>query len=140
MPVKTQLDAKIYQALLSRLQSMSGGYDAVEPGQSYPAESNTAFIIVSDVRFEPTSPYAGGNTSNENRGNFNLSVMVPLEWTHSQGLGVAGLIRSHFPKSSKHTEDDVIVEILETPSYVGVSYRDASWNRIPVSVRWRCAG
>lgn len=140
MPVKSNLDAKIYLALLTRLQSMSGGYDIVEPGETYPTSADTAFIIVQDVRFEPTSPFQGATTQNENRGLFSLAVMTPLAWTHAQTLGITGLVRDHFPKSSKHAYDDVTVEILETPSYVGNADRDESWNRLPVNIRWRAAG
>lgn len=140
MSVKSNLDAKVYLALINRLNTMSGGYDIVEPGQTYPTAANTAFIVVQDVRLEPSSPYIGGTTSNENRGMFSLAIMTPLSWTHAQALGIAGLVRDHFPKSSKYTQDDVTVEILQTPSYVGNAMRDESWNRLPVDIRWRCAG
>ncbi len=140
MPVKSNLDAKIYLALYNRLAAMSGGYDIVQPGETYPTAADTAFIIVQDVRFEPSSPFQGSPTQSENRGLFNLAVMTPLAWSHVQTLGVAGLVRAHFPKSSKYTYDDVIVEILETPSYVGNADRDEAWNRLPVNIRWRCAG
>ena len=138
--IVNQLDAKVYTALITRLNTMSGGYDIVEPGETYPTAADTAFIVVQDVRLDPVSRYVGGNTPNENRGLFNLAVMTPLAWTHSQTLGIAGLIRDHFPKSAKYTYSDVTVEILETPAYVGNSDRDVSWNRLPVNIRWRAAG
>lgn len=138
--IVNQLDAKIYTALITRLNTMSGGYDIVEPGETYPTAADTAFIVVQDVRLDPTSPYIGGNTPNENRGVFSLAVMTPLPWNHSQSLGIVGMIRDHFPKSSKYICSDVTVEILETPSYVGNSERDDSWNRVPVNIRWRAAG
>ena len=135
-----QLDAKIYTALITRLKTMSGGYSIVEPGQTYPTSADTAFIVVQDVRFDPTSPYIGGNTPNENRGVFSLAVMTPLSWAHTQSLGIAGLIRDHFPKTLKLTYSDVNVEILRTPFIDGNTMRDESWNRCNVMVRWRCAG
>lgn len=140
MAVKTQLDAKIYLALLTRLQSMSGALTLVQPGETYPTSADAAFIVVQDVRFEPESRYIGGTTDNENRGLFSLAVMTPLSWNHSQTLGIAGLVRAHFPKSTRYTQDDVTVEILETPSYVGNAERDEAWNRLPVNIRWRCPG
>lgn len=140
MTIIAQLDAKIYAALIARLKLMPGGYPVVEHNQNYPTQADTPFIVVQDVRFEPTSPYIGGTSSNENRGMFSLAVMVPLEWTHFHALTVAGLIRSWFPKSEKYRNDGVTVEILETPSYVGNSYRDGPFNRLPVQIRWRAAG
>ena len=133
-----QLDAKIYKCLIDRLNAMPGGYVIVEPGETYPTEADTPFILVQDVRFEPISRYMRGE--NENRGLFSLAVMTPLEWTHFDTLTVAGLVRAHFPKSAKYVNDGATVEILETPSYVGNAYRDGAFNRLPVSVRWRCGG
>ncbi len=139
MTLVTQLDYKIYAALRDRLLTMSGGYDIVEPGETYPTSADTAFILVQDVRFDPTSRYVGGDTPDEHRGQFALAVMTPLEWTHAQGLGIAGLVRAHFPKAGKYTKDDARVEILDTPS-AGTAYRDEAWNRLPVTIRWRCSG
>jgi len=136
--VVSQLDAKIYASLRDRLLTLPGGYTLVDQSETYPTEADTPFILVQDVRFEPASRYLRGE--NENRGLFSLAVMTPLEWTHFQTLTIAGLIREHFPKSAKYTKDDVTVEILETPSYVGNAYRDKSFNRLPVNIRWRCTG
>lgn len=140
MSVKTQLDAKIYSALIARLNTMSGGYDIVEPGQTYPSAADEAFIVVQDVRFEPDAPYVGWSTADEHRGAFSLSVMTPLAWTHNQTLGIVGLIRDHFPKSLKLTQNDVRVEILRTPFVSGSPRRDEGWTRADVMVRWRAAG
>ena len=140
MAVKTQLEAKIFQALLARLNTMSGGYDIVEPGETYPTSADTAFIVVQDVRFEPDALYIGATSSNENRGMLSLSVMTPLSWSHSQTLGIAGLIRDHFPKSLTLTYSDVQLEILRTPYIDGNAMRDESWKRVNVMVRWRAAG
>jgi len=140
MTVKSQLDAKVYLALNSTLQAMVGAYDIVEPDETYPTDAGRAFIVVQDVRFEPTSPFVGSDTQNENRGILSLSVMVPLSWSHAQALGIAGDIRATFPKGSRHTWDDVLVSILETPTYEGTSRRDMGFRRLDVQVRWRCAG
>ena len=140
MAVKTQLDAKIFTALITRLGTMTGGYDIVEPGETYPTAADEAFIVVQDVRFEPDPRYVGGTSPDEHRGIFSLSVMTPLAWSHSQTLGIAGLIRDHFPKTLKLTYSDVNVEILRTPFIDGNTMRDESWNRCNVMVRWRCAG
>lgn len=140
MAVKTQLDAKVYQALINRLNTMSGGYDVVEPGQTYPTAADTAFILVQDVRFEPDAPFIGGTSSDEHRGMFSLSIMTPLSWSHSQTLGIAGVIRDHFPKTLDLYYSDVKVEIMRTPYIDGNTMRDESWNRCNVMIRWRAAG
>jgi hypothetical protein len=138
MPI-TQLDAKIWTALRTRLATMPGGYAIVDPGQTYPASADTAFILLQDVRFDPATPYIGGNDPAEYRGQLALLVMTPLSWTHSQSLGIVGLIRAHFPIGAKYASGDARVEILQTPS-AGTAYRDGAWNRVPVAVRWRAAG
>jgi len=140
MSVKTSIDGKIYLALLNRLNTMSGGYDIVEPNDIYPTDQGQAFIVVQDVRFDPDTPYIGGSSSNEYRGTFSLSVMAPLSWTHAQVLSVAGVVAAHFPKSSKYTYDDTRVEILQTPYYSGNSRRDEGFHRVDVLIPWRAAG
>lgn len=139
MALKTQLDAKIWLALRARLDTLSGGYAIVDPGETYPTEADTAFILVQDVRFDPVPRYTNAGAPDEHRGQFALAVMTPLEWTHAQGLGVAGGIRAHIPRGAKYSNSDVTVEILETP-FAGTAYRDGPFNRLPVTVRWRTAG
>lgn len=140
MSLKSNIDSKVYYGLLTHLQSMAGGYPIVEPGEVYPTDAGTPFIVVQDVRFDPDSPYIGGSTADENRGNFNLAVMTPLAWSHTQNLGVAGQIASHFPKGEKIAYSDVLIQLLQTPKYVGNSFRDAGFMRTPIDIRWRCAG
>lgn len=140
MTVKSNLDAKIFLALLTRLQTMSGGYDIVQPGATYPTSADKAFIVVQDIRFDPEARFVGADTENENRGLFALSIMTPINWTHTQQLGIAGMIRDHFSKAAKYTYDDVTVVILDTPSYVGNSRRDESFNRLDAQFRWRASG
>jgi hypothetical protein len=140
MALIDQLDAKIYDALITRLKTMSGGYDIVEPGDTYPTAANAAFIVAQDIRFEPNPRYVGDMTPDEHTGTLNLSIMVPLSWTHGQLLGVAGLVRDHMPKSLRLYGDGFSVEILRTPFVLGASQRDKSWHRLEVQVRWRCSG
>jgi hypothetical protein len=139
MPLITQLDAKIYLALMTRLKLLPGGYAIVEPGETYPTAGNVPFILVQDVRFDPDTPYIGNSDPDEHRGIFALAVMTPLDWTHTQGMGIAGAIRAHMPKGAAYSNGGALVKILQTPS-AGTAYRDGAWNRLPVSIRWRCSG
>jgi hypothetical protein len=139
MALIAQLDAKIYLALITRLKLMPGGYAIVEPGQTYPTTGNVPFILVQDVRFDPVARYVGNSEPDEHRGLFSIAVMTPLDWTHTQGMGIAGAIRSHMPKGASYSNGGATVQILQTPS-AGTAYRDGAWNRLPVSVRWRCSG
>ena len=139
MALIAQLDAKIYLALIARLKLMPGGLAIVEPGQTYPTSANVPFILVQDVRFDPDTPYVGNSEPDEHRGIFALAVMTPLDWTHAQGLGISGAIRVHMPKGAVYSNGGATVQILQTPS-AGTAYRDGAWNRLPVSIRWRCSG
>lgn len=140
MALISQLDAKIYDTLITRLKTMSGGYDIVEPGETYPTSANAAFVVSQDIRFEPIQRFVGDLTPDEHRGTLNLSIMVPLSWTHGQLLGVAGLVRDHMPKSLRLDGDGFRVEIMRTPFVLGASQRDKSWHRLEMQVMWRCYG
>jgi hypothetical protein len=139
MPLITQLDAKIWLAIKVRLDTFPGGYPVIDPGQTYPTNAGQAFILAQDVRFDPVVQYAGNASPDEHRGQIALAVMTPLEWSHAQTLGLAGAVRAHFPKGAKYIYQDCTVQILNTP-YTETAYRDGPFNRLPVIIRWRCAG
>jgi len=132
----TQIDAKIWEALKDHLDAMSGGFPIVLPGETYPTDADVAFIVVTDVRFGNVRIYIGSTADDQHGGTLSLSVMVPLSWTHTQQLGVAGIIRQHFAKDTKL---DVLVEIVKTAD-IGTAYRDGAFNRLPVNVNWRAMG
>lgn len=115
---------------------MSGGIAIVYPGQVYPTDATVPFIIVTDVKLENDRVYIGSSADDVYTGYFMIDIMVPLSWTHSQVLGVAGNIRAWF------TKDLLIggfVHITKTPT-VTVSYRDGGFMRLPVSISWRAMG
>lgn len=138
----SQLDAKIYACLSTRLATMSGGYYIAEPGETYKPGADETFLITDDVRFDPNRQYRNTDAPDWHTGVFMVSIVTPLSWTHSQRMGVAGLIRAHMPKDLALVSDDVTVKISETPFVAGSAYRDPGLNmmRLPVSIRWRAWG
>lgn len=140
MSVVPYLDAKIYIALRDHLQDMSGGYDIVLPGEDYPSSANTPFLLVQDVRLEPDPYYAGRGDPEDTRGIWSVTVMAPLKWTHTQMLGVAGLIRNHFARNRKLVEGGAVVQITGFPYIATQAYRDGSYLRMPINIPWRSVG
>ncbi len=132
----TQIDALIWEALKDHLDTISGGFPIVLPGEAYPTDADTAFIVVTDVRFGNVRLYIGSTADDQHGGALSLSVMVPLAWTHTEMLGVAGIIREHFAKDMKL---DGLVEIVKAAD-IGTGYRDGAFNRLPVTVTWRAMG
>lgn len=131
-----QIDAKIWQALLSHCQSMPGGYAIVEPSGVYPAQVDTPFIVLTDVRFGNVRLYIGSTADDQHGGTLSLSVMAPLSWSHTQLLGIAGIVRDHFAKDIKLGG---LVEVTKSAD-IGIAYRDGSFNRLPITVTWRAVG
>lgn len=132
----TQIDAKSYDALIARLAVMPGSYAIVYPGQIYPTAADTPFILVTDARFGNDRVYLSSTADDVYAGFLMLDVMVPLSWTHSQMLGIAGVIRDWFAK-------DLVLSGLvriDRTATVTTSYRDGSFNRMPVAIRWRAMG
>lgn len=142
MPLITNLDAKIYGALRDRLAAMSGGYHISEPGETYDPPANVPFLLIDDLRFDPNRPYTNTDASDWHTGALAVSILTPATWTHMQRMGVAGLIREHFPKDLRLTYSDATVVIRETPFVAGSAYRDGAIGmmRLPVLIRWRAWG
>jgi hypothetical protein len=132
----TDIDAKIYEALKARIASMPGGYAIVYPGQVYPTNVTLPFILVTDVHFGNDRRYLGSDADDWHTGDFMLDAMVPISWTHTQLLGVAGDIRAWFTKDLLLGD---LVRIEKTPA-VTVAYRDGGFMRLPVAVNWRAVG
>jgi hypothetical protein len=132
----TQIFAKIYDALIAHADAMPGGFALIKHGEIYPTDASVAFIIATDVRVGVDRIYAGSNSDDVHNGFLMMDVMAPLSWSHSQLLGVAGLIRDHFNKDNIL---EGIVRVIETPSTT-TAYRDGAFNRLPVLIRWRTVG
>ena len=130
------IDAKIYDALTARLATMPGGVAIVKPGQTYPTSPDVPFILVTDAKLGNDRAYIGSTADDVHTGDLMLDVMVPLHWTHSQHLGVAGGIAAWFTKDLLLGG---LVRITKTPA-VTVAYRDGGFMRLPVSVAWRAVG
>jgi hypothetical protein len=140
MSIVPYLDPKIYIALRDHLAAMSGGYDVVLPGEDYPSSADTPFLLVQDVRLEPRAYYTGRNDPEDTRGIWSVTLMAPLNWTHTQMLGVAGLIRTHFSRNVKLIEGDAVVQITAFPYIATQAYRDGAYLRMPINIPWRAVG
>lgn len=132
----TYIDAKIYDALKLRISTMPGGFTIVYPGDIYPTSADVAFIVVTDARFGNERLYNDTAASDNHTGQFMLDAMVPLSWTHSQLLGIAGVVVNWFTKDLRLSG---LVRIEQTPA-VTTSYRDGGFNRLPIAVSWRAVG
>lgn len=140
MTLINDLDAKIYLALKDRLDTMPGGYTIVESSETFSTSAEMPFLVVQDVRLDVNRRFTGSDDPDYHTGLFNIAVMVPLSWTYTQGLGVAGDIRNHFTKGLALIYDDAVVTVDQTPRVNGNPYRDGAFMRFPVSVPWRCQG
>jgi hypothetical protein len=140
MAVVSNLDAKIYMALRDHLAGMSGGYAIALPGEDFPTNSDVPFLLVQDVRLEPRAYYTSKGTPEEARGIWSVTVMAPLHWTHSQLLGIAGLIRAQFARDVNLYEGGAVVQITGFPYIATQAYRDDAYLRMPINIPWRCVG
>jgi len=130
------IDAKIYDALKLHLDDMPGGFTIVYPDDIYPTDADTPFIVVTDARFGNERLYNDSGASDNHLGQFMLDAMVPLAWSHSQLLGIAGVVVDWFAKDLRLSG---LVRIEQTPAITTV-YRDGGFNRLPISVSWRAVG
>lgn len=136
----TNIDGKIYLALLERLEGMTGVPMIAEPGETFTPDVDNPHLVVNDVRSDFPRMYTGSTSEDEWRGMFIVDVMVPLSWTNAQLLGLTGKIKARFPKDTKITKVDANVFVIDTPSNQGAADRVGAFNRIPVKISWRCSG
>jgi hypothetical protein len=136
--MSTPNSAQIYIALRNRLQSMPNAPVIVEPGQTYPTAVETPFILLQDERFENPRRFASTTAKERQRGIFALAVMVPLEWSHSQLLGISGAVVARFPKGLVlPVSGGNPIRMEKQAQVVNSAYRDGAFQRQPVHVYWR---
>lgn len=143
MPAIT--NTEIYIALRDHLKTYSGLPFVAYPMDTYtpPTGANglpSIYWIVQDMRLPVTSRLAGYDDPDEYRGDFQVHIMAPEEITHSQLMYQVGLIANHFPKGLGIWTSSGKVEVIETPYLAAEPYRDGTYHRAPVLVRWRLSG
>lgn len=131
-----QIDAKTYDALKLHLSTMPGGFPIVYPDDIYPTDADTPFIVVTDARFGNERLYNDSDAVDNHLGQFMIDAMTPLSWTHSQRLGIAGVVVDWFAKDTRLSG---LVRIEQTPA-ITTAYRDGGFNRLPIAVSWRAVG
>ena len=113
-----------------------GDDDAFKP----PTDANGllgVYWIYDDMRFDVPRKYIDTSASDEQKGEFQVHIMIPLRFNYEYLRQMSGQVISHFPKDTRLVYDGLTVEITDTPKTIGASYRDGAYNRLPVIVRWR---
>ena len=131
----------IYLALKAHLKTYTGLPFVAYPNDAFtpPTDVNglaDIYWIVSDMRFDVPRKYVDTGGADENQGEFQVHIMLPLRFNYEQELQSSGLVIAHFPKDTRLTIGGVDVQITATPKTIGGSYRDGAYNRLPVMVRW----
>jgi hypothetical protein len=140
MAVIDNFEGKIYRALIERLNTMTGGFAIVEPDETFTPDVNECHLIVTDIRNPLVDSYTGFSSADKHEGTLQVDVCAPLGWNHAQIMGVANKIRAHFPKGLNLSYGGASLFVKTTPQSLGSSYRDGSFNRLPVSINWHAQG
>ena len=135
--MSTPNPAQIYIALRNRLQSMPNASVIVEPGQTYPTSPDTPFILLQDERFDNPRRFVSTTAKERQRGIFALAVMVPLEWSHPQLLGISGAVAARFPKGLVlPITGGNPIRMEKQAQVVNSAYRDGAFQRQPIHCYW----
>jgi len=135
-----QIDAKIYQALSAHTDTFTGAGVYYSPDVPVHPVAIAAYIIVDDVRLNEPTRFIQGDAVDEYRGQWALSVMVPMAWTGAQAKGLAARVCDHFDKGAKYSANGATVQVMKRPRIVGAGYQDMGMIRVPVLVEWRAVG
>ncbi len=136
--MSTPNPAQIFIALRNRLQTMPSAPVIVEPGQTYPTNVASPFVLIQDERLDNPRRFASTSAKERQRGIFALAVMTPLEWTHSQSLGLSGSVAARFPKGLVlPITGGNPIRMEKGAQLVANAYRDGAFQRQPVHVYWQ---
>ena len=134
------IDAKIFVALKSHMDDFSECAVYYSPDVPQTTSSYDPYAIVTDVRLDFDTRFAGSLDPDEYRGIMSISVMVPMNWSYSQGIGLASLVADHFKKGDAYSYDDCTVKVTRRSKVIGTPYQDVGMHRFPVLVYWRTSG
>lgn len=136
----TRIDGKIFLALRSHLAGWTECPVYYSPDAPQSPNVSEPYLVVTDMRMDADTRFAGNDDPDEYRGVLNIAVMVPVGWTYAEGLGLAASVSDWFPKGAAFAYDDCTVKIMARPKIVGAPYQDDGRMRYPVNVRWRSSG
>lgn len=136
----TRIDGKIFLALRSHLAGWTECPVYYSPDAPQSPDVSEPYLVVTDMRMDADTRFAGNDDPDEYRGVLNVAVMAPIGWQYSQGAGLASEVCDYFGKGLAMTYDDCTVKVMARPKIMGAPYQDAGRMRFPVNVRWRASG
>ncbi len=136
----TNPDGKIWLALKGHMDDWTQTPIYYSPDVPQTPGTTSPYVIVTDLRLDADTRYVQGNAPDEYRGILNIAVMVPMDRTTAQAIGMAGRVADHWPKASWHEYDYVRVQVMKRPRVIGAAYVDHGMMRYQVQVEWRAVG
>lgn len=136
----TRIDGKIFLALRAHLDGWTDCPVYYSPDAPQSPDVSEPYLVVTDVRMDADTRFAGNDDPDEYRGVLNIAVMAPMGWPYSQGAGLASDVCDFFQKGAVMAYDDCVVKVMARPKIMGAPYQDAGRMRFPVNVRWRVSG
>lgn len=134
------IDGKIFLALKTHMDTFTGAAVYYSPNVPQDPTRSTPHIVIDDVRIDTDTRYTQADAPDEYRGILNMSVMVPMQWTAAQAIGLASATADHWDKGAWYAYDDVRLQAMRRPKIIGAGYQDAGMIRYPVQVMWRAVG
>ena len=126
----------VFMALKTYLESYPDIPDVVYGGDTFTpptsGDQKLPFLIVDDVRFDPSRIYHDSDGPNWHTGNLAIGVMIPLYWSAEQKAQYAGAIADYFAQDTQMGP----VSVSRDPTVNGTGYRDNDMTRIPILVPW----
>lgn len=134
-------EAKIWQALVTRLDDWAGVEDMVLSNTVYKPSVDKPFIYVQPVWIDYEDQGIGYECGSEFRGYLNMAVRVPIAtWTAAPHMALANRAMALFTYGGKYTYQDAHVTIHERPKLSASIYLDGAHNRIDARVPFRAWG
>lgn len=132
-------NAEIQAALINRLRDFAPlpAVDVAYPDENYEPQSGREYIEV-QFSISPTqTPYVGNNDPTVYVGFLQLTVVYPRLYGDNNYMFLVDDIIDHFRKGTKMDHGGVRVNVDVQP-YASGPFRDDTWNRVPVTISYRC--
>ena len=128
--------AELVTALFERVKNMSLGFEVVLPREAYKPVEGTTYLDVSWLPNETQEISVGNDVAAWYQGILQVAVMTPLNTSIVDASVIVDDIMSFWTKGSVIDAGNFRVKIQRQP-WPSPSFRDESWDRLPISIEYK---
>lgn len=135
------IEASIWLALKSRIDTLGLGYPKAWPGEVFEVPHDGVkmlpYLRIGRVTVAPVRQLVSAGGPSWRDGTLIVTIVYPLGQTAAAYDDIGGKIAHHFKDGTQMRYGNVCVSIIEYP-HVQEGYEDNGYWTVPVIISWRC--